>query len=92
MIRRLQDRYSDPTKQWKFQVGDLAERKLWDQYMAAYEDALSRCSTDRAPWYAIPANHKWFRNLAIGEILADRLDALKLEYPKVELPKDLVIQ
>ena len=91
-LRRLEDRYKDPTKQWKFQVGDLAERKLWDDYMAAYEDALSRCSTDRAPWYAIPANHKWFRNLAIGEILADRLEALKPAYPTVDLPKDLVFE
>jgi len=89
--RRLQARYSDPTKQWKFQVGDLSERKLWDDYMAAYEDALARCSTDLAPWYAIPANHKWFRNLAIGEIIADRLDALHPQYPTVNLPKDLVI-
>jgi PPK2 family polyphosphate:nucleotide phosphotransferase len=89
--RRLQDRYADPTKQWKFQVGDLAERKLWDDYMAAYEDALSRCSTERAPWYAVPANHKWFRNLAIGEIVADRLEALHPAYPKVELPPDLRI-
>ena len=90
--RRLQARYTDPTKQWKFQVGDLEERKRWDDYMAAYEDALARCSTEAAPWYAIPANHKWFRNLAVGEILAERLEALHPEYPKVELPKDLVIQ
>ena len=89
--RRLQARYDDPSKQWKFQVGDLDERKLWDDYMAAYEDALSRCSTEAAPWFRIPANNKWFRNLAIGEILADRLAALKPAYPKVELPKDLVI-
>jgi len=89
--RRLQARYDDPTKQWKFQVGDLAERKLWDDYMAAYEDAMARCSTAAAPWYAIPANHKWFRNLAIGEILADRLEGLHPAYPTVQLPKDLVI-
>jgi len=89
--KRLQARYDDPTKQWKFQVGDLEERKRWDDYMAAYEEALSRCSTEAAPWYAIPSNHKWFRNLAIGEILADRLDALHPAYPKVALPKDVVI-
>jgi len=88
---RLQARYEDPTKQWKFNVGDLEERKLWDDYMAAYEDALTRCSTDVAPWYVIPANRKWFRNLAIGEILADRIEALKPAYPVVELPPDLVI-
>ena len=90
--KRLQARYDDPTKQWKFQVGDLAERKLWDDYMAAYEDALARCSTEAAPWYAIPANHKWFRNLAVGQIVADRLEALHAEYPKVVLPPDLEIQ
>jgi PPK2 family polyphosphate:nucleotide phosphotransferase len=90
-LARLKARYADPTKQWKFQVGDLAERKLWDQYMAAYEDAMARCSTEAAPWYAIPANRKWFRNLAIGEIVADRLEALHPAYPTVVLPKDLVI-
>jgi PPK2 family polyphosphate:nucleotide phosphotransferase len=90
--KRLQARYSDPTKQWKFQLGDLEERKRWDDYMAAYEEALARTSTAVAPWYAIPSNHKWFRNLAIGEILADRLEALHPAYPKVELPKDLVIE
>jgi PPK2 family polyphosphate:nucleotide phosphotransferase len=90
--RRLQARYDDPTKRWKFQLGDLDERKLWDGYMAAYEDALSRCSTEAAPWFRIPADHKWFRNLAIGEILADRLEALKPAYPTVtDLPKDLRI-
>jgi PPK2 family polyphosphate:nucleotide phosphotransferase len=88
---RLQARYDDPTKHWKFKMGDLEERKRWDDYMAAYEDVLSRCSTEAAPWYVIPANRKWFRNLAIGEILADRLEALKPAYPVVELPPNLVI-
>jgi PPK2 family polyphosphate:nucleotide phosphotransferase len=89
--RRLQARYDDPTKHWKFKMGDLEERKRWDDYMAAYEDVLSRCSTDAAPWYVVPANRKWFRNLAIGEILADRIEALEPAYPVVELPPDLVI-
>jgi PPK2 family polyphosphate:nucleotide phosphotransferase len=88
---RLQARYDDPTKNWKFQAGDLEERKLWDDYMAAYEDALSRCSTDLAPWYRIPADKKWFRNLALGEIVADRIEALHPDYPKVDLPKGLAI-
>jgi len=78
---RLQSRIDDPAKNWKFKLGDLAERKLWDDYMAAYEDVLNRCSTDVAPWYVIPANRNWFRNLAIAEILADTLDALKPAYP-----------
>ena len=78
---RLQSRVDDPTKNWKFKLGDLAERKLWDQYMVAYEDILNRCSTTVAPWYVIPANRNWFRNLAIAEIIADTLDDLKPAYP-----------
>jgi PPK2 family polyphosphate:nucleotide phosphotransferase len=78
---RLQSRIDDRTKNWKFKLGDLAERKLWDDYMLAYEDALSRCSTEVAPWYVIPANRNWFRNLAIADIVADTLDELKPSYP-----------
>lgn len=84
--RRLQDRLADPTKRWKFQLGDVAERKRWSDYLAAYEDVLTRCSTDVAPWYLVPANHKWFRNLAVGSIIADRLEALRPRYPD---PPDL---
>ena len=71
----------DPTKNWKFRKGDLAERKLWPAYMAAYEDALSRCSTKVAPWYIIPADHKWFRDLAVAEIVGQTLADLKPRYP-----------
>jgi PPK2 family polyphosphate:nucleotide phosphotransferase len=78
---RLQSRIDDPTKNWKFKLGDLDERKLWDDYMAAYEEVLRRCSTATAPWYLIPANRNWFRNLAIAEILADTIDDLKPAYP-----------
>ncbi|MEZ0241100.1 MAG: polyphosphate kinase 2 family protein [Chloroflexota bacterium] len=78
---RLQSRIDDPTKNWKFKLGDLEERKRWDDYIAAYEDALSRCSTEAAPWYVIPANRNWFRNLAVADILADTLDDLKPAYP-----------
>jgi PPK2 family polyphosphate:nucleotide phosphotransferase len=81
---RLQDRIDTPDKQWKFKLPDLKERLLWDQYIAAYEDALTRCSTELAPWYVIPANRKWFRNLAVAEIVADAMDDLKLAYPKPE--------
>jgi PPK2 family polyphosphate:nucleotide phosphotransferase len=89
---RLQSRIDDPTKNWKFKLGDLDERKLWDDYMAAYEEVLRRCSTDAAPWYVIPANRNWFRNLAIAEILADALDDLKPTYPtpKEDLSKVVV--
>ena len=79
--QRLQARLDDPDKHWKFRVGDLAERKLWDSYMGAYEAMLERCSTDAAPWYVIPANKKWFRNLAVADIVADRLEELKPVYP-----------
>lgn len=78
---RLQSRIDDPEKNWKFKLGDLAERKLWDAYITAYQEALSRCSTEAAPWYVIPANRNWFRNVAIAEILADTLDDLKPTYP-----------
>jgi PPK2 family polyphosphate:nucleotide phosphotransferase len=78
---RLQSRIDDPKKNWKFKLGDLAERKLWDDYLAAYEDVLNRCSTDQAPWYVIPANRNWFRNLAIADILAATLEELDPRYP-----------
>ena len=81
---RLQARLDDPTKRWKFSRGDLAERELWDDYLRAYEDALSRCSTEWAPWYLIPANRKWFRNVAVARILGETLQDLNLRYPKAE--------
>jgi PPK2 family polyphosphate:nucleotide phosphotransferase len=81
---RFQARIDDPTKNWKFKLEDLEERKHWDDYVAAFEEALTRCSTDAAPWYVIPANRKWFRNLAVAEILADTLDDLRPEYPPGE--------
>ena len=91
--RRLQARVSNPTKRWKFKMGDLAERKLWADYMAAFNEALMRCSTEQAPWFVIPANHNWFRNLAVGDIAAASLDALDPKYPPGEqIPKDLKIE
>jgi len=91
--QRLQDRLDDPTKRWKFKLGDLAERKLWDDYQVAFDEALSRTSTSWAPWYVIPANRNWFRNLAVATILADTLDDLKPAYPpEPDLPRDLVIE
>ena len=90
---RFQARYDDPTRRWKFSLGDLDERKLWDDYQAAFDEALSRTSTDVAPWYVIPANHKWFRNLAVATILADTIAALRPAYPREEdLPANLVIE
>ena len=81
-LRRLQARLDDPTKRWKFKTGDLVERKLWDGYTSAYEDVLSRCSTPAAPWYIVPANNKWFRNLAVAQIVADVIEDLDPRYPE----------
>ena len=90
---RFQARYDDPTKRWKFSLGDLEERKLWDDYQAAFNEALSRTSTDIAPWYVIPANRKWFRNLAVASILADTIAGLHPAYPpEPDLPPNLVIE
>lgn len=81
---RLQERIDRPEKRWKFRRGDLEERSLWPDYMAAYEEALSRTSTDHAPWYVVPADRKWYRNLVVGQILLDTLGALPLEWPSPE--------
>jgi PPK2 family polyphosphate:nucleotide phosphotransferase len=91
--RRFQARIDDPTKRWKFSMGDLEERRHWDDYQAAFEDALTKTSTDWAPWHVIPANHKWVRDLAIATILADTIAGMKPAYPQPEdLPKDIVIE
>jgi polyphosphate kinase 2 (PPK2 family) len=80
----LQARLDDPTKRWKFRLGDLEERKLWDDYMEAYEDVLSKTSTEYAPWYIIPANRKWYRDLLIASILVETLESLNMHYPPSE--------
>ncbi len=82
--RRIQDRISDPDKQWKFSMDDLAERKLWPQYMKAYRRALENTSTEVAPWYVVPANKKWFRDLVVASVVVDTLEGLHLEYPPLE--------
>jgi PPK2 family polyphosphate:nucleotide phosphotransferase len=82
--RRLQARISDSTKSWKFSMGDLPERALWDEYSKAFEECLERTSTAEAPWYLIPANRKWFRNLAVSRILEDTLEQLDPQYPSPE--------
>lgn len=83
--KRLQERIEDPTKRWKFQHGDLEERKLWSAYQRAYEEALSQCSTEWAPWHIVPANQKWYRNYIVGTILIDALKRLKMKYPQPDL-------
>ena len=81
---RLQARLNDSAKRWKFRLGDLNERKLWTDYMQAYEDILSKTSTEYAPWYIVPANHKWFRDLVISSVLVETLESLKMKYPESE--------
>lgn len=78
---RFEARLQDPAKNWKFSMGDVEERGRWDDYMRAFETALSRCSTPWAPWYIIPANHKWYRNLAVSRILVETLEGLDMHYP-----------
>jgi len=80
--KRFRERLDDKTKNWKFSPADVREREYWDQYMQAYEDVLRKCSTEYAPWYVIPANHKWFRNLAVSEVLSQKLEQMGLQYPK----------
>lgn len=79
--QRLLDRIDDPAKQWKFNPGDIDERKLWPEYMRAFEDVLERTSTAAASWYVIPANRNWYRNLLVAGIIVDTLKSLKLDYP-----------
>jgi PPK2 family polyphosphate:nucleotide phosphotransferase len=78
---RLLARLMDPTKRWKFNPKDLAERELWPEYQVAYDAALFRCSSDRAPWYVVPANKKWYRNWAITRILIETLEDMDPRYP-----------
>lgn len=81
-LERFKSRLDDPTRQWKISEADYTEREFWPQYVEAYEHALERTSTKRAPWYVIPANHKWFRNLAVSQIIADTMDDMGLTLPK----------
>ena len=81
---RLQARLDDPQKHWKFSLGDLDERKRWDEYQAAYEEAISNTSTESAPWYVIPANRKWYRNIVVATILIETLESLDLQFPEPE--------
>ncbi|HEY5476823.1 MAG TPA: PPK2 family polyphosphate kinase [Tepidiformaceae bacterium] len=81
---RLQERIDNPAKRWKFRSGDLAERQHWDAYTTAFEDMITHCNSEAAPWYAVPANHKWYRDVVVAQALIDRLESLKLRYPQPE--------
>lgn len=80
--QRLQDRLDDPQKRWKFNVGDLKERALWDDYTRAYEVAIAATSTRDAPWYIIPSDHKWFRNDLVSQILLETLEDMNPQFPE----------
>ena len=80
-LERFKQRIDDPARHWKISDGDYAERPFWDAYTGAFEDALSKCSTEHAPWFVIPSNHKWFRNLAISRIVAETLESLDMKFP-----------
>jgi PPK2 family polyphosphate:nucleotide phosphotransferase len=91
--RRLQSRLDNPDKRWKFSSADIKERAFWNDYQAAFEDALTNCSTEHAPWYVVPANNKWYRNLVIARTIADTLARIDPQFPpaeegleKVEIP------
>jgi len=88
-LRRFRKRLKDPARQWKISEADYSERAYWDDYQHAYEDALSHCSTDHAPWFIVPADHKWSRNLVVSRIVAEYLEGLNMQIPKttVDLEK-----
>jgi PPK2 family polyphosphate:nucleotide phosphotransferase len=81
--KRFLDRIEQPDKNWKFSAGDAKERALWDEYMHAYTEAIEATSTNKAPWYIIPADKKWFTRLAVSEIIVEKLESLDMKYPEV---------
>ncbi len=89
--RRLESRLEDPTKHWKFSSNDLKERTYWEQYHVAFEDAINHCSTPYAPWYVVPANKKWYRNLVIARTIADTLEAMNPQFPEAEAGLDQIV-
>jgi len=84
-LERLKARIDDPNKHWKISSSDFSERKFWESYQAAYEDAISKCNTEWAPWYVIPANKKWYRNWAVSQILVETLEELDMKFPKASI-------
>ena len=88
---RLEARLADPAKHWKFHAADLDERKVWPDYMKAYEDMLNKTSTEYAPWYIIPANRKWYRDLVISSILVETLESLNMQFPAAEEGLDAIV-
>lgn len=90
---RFQDRLDEADKLWKFNPGDLVDRALWPKFMEAYSDVFTRTSTAAAPWYIIPADRKWYRNLAVADILIQTLNGLEMKYPKADFdPREIKIE
>ncbi len=89
--KRFEERLSEPSKHWKFARGDLKVREKWEQYMAAYEDAISRCNTPWAPWHIVPADKKWYRNMVISQVLVETLEKLDMHYPEPEPGLETII-
>jgi len=87
-MQRFKDRLDTPSKNWKISEADYTEREKWGAYRAAFEEALEKCSTDAAPWFVIPANHKWFRNYAISQIMVDYMEGLKMKFPPPSVDAD----
>ena len=85
--KRIADRLKDPTKHWKFSESDLRERKRWDEYMRAYEEALERTSTEDAPWYIVPSDHSWYRDLVVCGVMVRSLESLRMRYPRIPSPE-----
>jgi hypothetical protein len=81
-LARFEERLDDPTRNWKISESDYSERELWGDYITAFEDAINDTSTPKAPWYVVPANHKWFRNLAVSQIMVDAIEELGMALPK----------
>jgi PPK2 family polyphosphate:nucleotide phosphotransferase len=90
--KRILDRIDDPRKNWKLSPADFAERKFWAAYLKAYEAALTRCNTKCAPWFIIPANKKWYRNLAVAKIVVETLECLNMKYPKPTIDLSQIAQ
>ncbi len=90
---RLEERLADPAKNWKFSPQDLEERKHWNEYQQAYEDVLSRCSTTHAPWYIVPSDRKWVRNLVVSSVIVEAMEKLDMKWPRPAFdPKSIVVE
>jgi len=87
-LQRFKQRIDDPARHWKISEGDYAERPFWDAYTDAFEALLCKCSTAHAPWFVIPSNHKWFRNLAISKIVVETLEKLDMQFPAPTVSMD----